>query len=243
VVVFCGQATDNGENYLNHEFDSMKFAGVFIKFGNKNHLLQLQKKGLLYCNTVTFFSQLENDKVRGDKLETAVELDYIENGILEIKPKDIQNAKTLSFSIKEAKFISSRADPFGNLFCLHAINVLDKKPNEIFKIDPRNKAFGDYFLLITNTKEFLERLKAGLNTYNYDYSYDMVEYLDFSKYKGRRTIFQKDMINEYQAEFRLFIYNKSSEAIQIEIGDISDISILYNSDTIDSFSMKFQEKI
>lgn len=104
----------------------MEFSGIFIKFGNKSHLLKLQKEGLLYCNTIDFFSKLEDGNVRGDDHENIVEFDYIENGIIEISPKDDPSVITMTLKVKSIKMKTSRSDPFGNLFCLHAINVQDK---------------------------------------------------------------------------------------------------------------------
>ena len=217
----------------------MEFLGVFIKFGNQSQLLKLQKEGLLYCNTIEYFSKLEDGNLRGDDHENIVEFDYIENGILEVSPKGKSSVKSLTLKFKSFKLKTTRVDPFGNLFCLHAINVLDKISNEPFQIDPKNKKFGDHFLLITDTAEFLNRLKKSLNNLDQKFSCDMVEYLDFSKYKGKKTVFQKDLSYSYQAEFRIWMHTKLVEALEIRIGDISDISLLYSSELIETFQIKY----
>ena len=116
--------------------------------------------------------------------------------------------------------------------------MLNESENIPFKLDTRNKEFGDCFLIIKDTWEFLRRLKSTLQISDTKFSYDMVEYIDFSKYKGKKTIFQKDILYQFQKEFRLFISNHINEPIEIRIGDISDISILYESRTIDTFLMK-----
>lgn len=36
------------------------FVGLFIKFGEKENIEQLQKEGLLYCNPIEFFKNCEN---------------------------------------------------------------------------------------------------------------------------------------------------------------------------------------
>ena len=218
---------------------NMEFAGVFIKFGAQSHLLKLQKEGLLYCNTIEYFSKLEDGNLRGDDHENIVEFDYIEKGILNVFPKEDQKTKSLTLKFKSFKLKTSRVDPFGNLFCLHAINVLDKIINEPFQIDPKNKKFGDYFLLITDTSEFLNRLEKSLNQQDQRFTYGMVEYLDFSKFKGKKTIFQKKLSYSYQAEFRILMHTTLTEPLEIMIGDISDISLLYSSDLLETFQMKY----
>ena len=40
-----------------------------FKFGKKEHIEQLYREGLLYLNTLDYFTRLEGDGVRGDKDE------------------------------------------------------------------------------------------------------------------------------------------------------------------------------
>ena len=45
----------------------MEEPGTLIKFGQHEHLLQLQDEGLLYLNNLPFFWEIENDELRGDR--------------------------------------------------------------------------------------------------------------------------------------------------------------------------------
>jgi hypothetical protein len=95
----------------------------FIKFGTVNNIKQLQKEGLVYCNTLKYFSTLK-DFVQGDELETAWLIDNSKNSIFEITPLDSPARKPLNF--KFSKLIGNRTDPFGNLFCLYALLIAGK---------------------------------------------------------------------------------------------------------------------
>lgn len=216
----------------------MNFNGFFVKFGAENHIMQLRKEGLLYCRTVHEFAKIEDDSLRGDKLEIAYRLNNAEDSILQIKPV---NAPDSDFTkIKLIKYAETISNQFGNLFCLHAINYNDLKEDVPFNFDKRNKEFGSHFIMI-NFYEFIKRLHIALDKLNYRWKHNLVEYKDFSKYKGEKTVFQKDKTYEYQKEFRLFIENKIDQHIKIYIGDISDISIIYSSSYIDTLKMKFSK--
>jgi hypothetical protein len=81
----------------------MEFAGVFIKFGNEPHLLKLQKEGLLHCNTIEYFSNLEDGNLRGDDLENIVELDYLAEEFLELAPISAPNFKKTTLKVKNVR--------------------------------------------------------------------------------------------------------------------------------------------
>jgi len=216
----------------------MEFCGIFIKFGQEDHLQHLQKEGLIYCNPLQFFLTIEDNNLRGDDSETTIETVYNKDYVLQIKPLDDPNTEYKIVPTTRTQLITNRNDPFGNLFCLHSINLLEKNTGEIFGLDVRNKLFGTHFLLIKNTVEFLSRLHKGLEKNNLKYDYDLVQYLDLSRYNGKKSVFQKDKAYEYQKEFRLFIHRNKNDVIQFKIGDITDISILYPSSVVDTLKMK-----
>src|SRR3954468_10777084 len=86
-------------NYLFY-FYAMDFEGIFIKFGTVNNIKQLQKEGLVYCNTLKYFSTLK-DFVQGDELETAWLIDNSKNSIFEITPLDSPARKPLNFKFSK----------------------------------------------------------------------------------------------------------------------------------------------
>ena len=43
--------------------------GTLIKFGQQEHLLQLQGEGLLYMNNSQYFREIEDEELRGDPFD------------------------------------------------------------------------------------------------------------------------------------------------------------------------------
>lgn len=218
--------------------ENKNFAGCFIKFGAQQHLKELREKGLLYCNPIHYFTSIEEQNLRGDDMENVVDMHYMESGTVALSPigeKPSANSTTLPF--RDAHITSRIMEPFGNLFCLFAINLLDKPIGEVFTISERVKEFGDSFLLIYDGMSFIDRVKRALASQKLKASTDMVEYKDFSKFTGKKTVFQKDLRYAYQQEWRLYIKNNKADAIKLEIGSLEDISVWGTSESIDQLQI------
>ena len=209
----------------------MDFQEVFLKFGKDCDITQLQNQGLVYCNTVNYFKDLEGDEMRGDEFETATVIGTRKDLILEIWPVDKSAAKT---RIATSKIVHHRTSPFGNLYCMYSLNMSKFSEGEKFYIDDRMKKDSEAFLIIKDVPSFLERLHTAVDKKKLYWEHHMVEYLDFSDYYGERTFFQKDKMFKYQNEFRLFIQNDRFDVIQVELGDISDISIKLPTSRLDT---------
>lgn len=209
----------------------MNFEGIFLKFGRDSDITQLQKQGLVYCNTVNYFKDLEGDEMRADELETSNFIGTKKDIILEIWPFD--NPKAIT-RIATTKVVGNIVSPFGNLFCMYTLDLTKVQQEEKFFFDKRLNKKSESCLIIKNVNEFLERLHIALDKNKYSWEHHLVEYKDFSDYYGNRTIFQKDKLYEYQNEFRLFIHNNKSEVIKVELGDISDISIKLSSSFVNT---------
>lgn len=122
---------------------------------------------------------------------------------------------------------------YSHLYCLYAIpNVID----DTYKIDSKMLKFGESALIITKPLEFLERLIGKIES-NYDM--DHVSYYDnCPMVNGKYEIFQKQKTFEYQNEFR--IAANLIEDNSVFIGDITDISILLDSQSLLELEYKIQ---
>lgn len=220
----------------------MELAGCFIKFGQLEHLKALRDNGLLFCNPVSFFLDIEDNGLRGDPMENVTHLNNIENGTLWMKPASAPDSEFKRLNNIHGKFKSWIDRPFGNLFCLYAINVLTQPLGTVYTIDARNKQFGGQFLLIHEPSEFLDRLRKTLIRRNIGFAYDMVQYLNLSKHNGQKSIFQKDLAYGYQREFRVFINNTRAEPLLLEIGSLADISSILDVSDIDTFALAAKGK-
>lgn len=210
------------------------FAGCFIKFGAREHLKELREKGLLYCNPIQYFTNIEDQSLRGDEMENVVDMHYMESGTVTLSPVgETPSANSTTMSFTDARFTSRIMEPFGNLFCLFAINLLDKPLGEVFTVSERVKGFGDSFLLIHDSSAFFNRIQRAVAAHQLRADADLVEYIDFSRFTGKKTVFQKDLRYAYQQEWRLYIYNNKAEPIKLEIGSLEDISVWGTSEAIE----------
>lgn len=221
----------------------MDLAGCFIKFGQLEHLTSFVEKGILYCNTINYFAGLEDKKIRGDENENVVDMVYMESGeIILGKPEEDPVKNGIQMPFRDLLLTGKITEPFGNLYCLYKINFLEKPIGETFYINTKMSEFGEYFVLIHEPHEFLRRVKQKLTTLGLSFEGNPVQYLDLSKYTGKKSVFQKGLEYEYQQEYRIYIKNKTANPLSIEIGCIEDISILCESTNIESIQFKAHMK-
>ena len=212
----------------------MSFFGCFIKFGKKEHIINFHAKGQMRFGPVDEFAKMEDGNLRGDELENVAELKYFGDSKIYLKPVNAPDSEYKSLDAVNAKMMSRYTEPIGHLFCLYAINADRKSINTTFRIDASVKGFGEYFMIIKDTDEFLRRIRIAMDKQKWKWSYSMVEYVDFTKYNGKKTVFQKDIKYSYQREFRVFIKNKASNPLFLEIGDLSDISVICETRIVDT---------
>ena len=72
---------------------------LLIKFGNEEHLRMLQTEGLLYCKSVLEFAKMENDHARGDKFESIIQLELLNDKEIWLKPQNNANEKWKKINI------------------------------------------------------------------------------------------------------------------------------------------------
>lgn len=204
----------------------MSFAGFFLKFGKAQHILDLQKKGRMFFNTISYFTKFEDENLRGDKLEDVIEIDYIGDAQISLKPVDAPDSDFKSLNGFNVTMFKRPLSPTGNLFCVYAIDVAKEPVNKKLRVQKRVLDFGNYCLFISDPHELIRRTRRALESLHTPFSHRFVEYLDLSKHKGPKTVFQKDLAYNYQQEFRIFIKTDQDKPVTIDIGDLSDISFV-----------------
>jgi hypothetical protein len=200
---------------------------IFIKFGEKEHLEKMQKEGLFYCNTITYFSSLE-DEHRGDKFESVKKLEYKENTSILLKPANDIKAEWKRLNITKMLYQEYYNEPMGNIFCFSSFILSPTTEVKKYTFDLR---FMDlkYGLLILRQDLFMEKLEIALKSLGFKTCMSRVEYLDLNKYSGKKNLFQKDLKYSWQQEHRIILYTnkyKKNDPFIFSIGDISDISEL-----------------
>jgi hypothetical protein len=207
--------------------------------------LEKMRKGLLYMNSLEYFSSLEDEE------DIALRVDAREKvfGVLRAGPNE-QGFSTLSLKVggeevdlgSEAVLTAEFPKPKNSMiFCMGALAdgengsmpwEVDNKVN----FDPQFLKFGSHLLLISKPKEFGDRLsKAILNNKNifgsklFSGGYGLVDYRKLDHYSGSIGLFTKDLEYSWQLEYRLAFgvedhcLNEQG-AFEFNIGDISDIS-------------------
>ena len=201
---------------------------LLVKFAkDKEHLEEMQK-GMLYCNSIKYFTELEDGKLRGDAYEAVTELRYIENRTLQLKPANDLNSNWKTLNVMNAQFKKHFSHPHGNLFCLSSVSLKPTVEPTTFRFDERFKLFGNYVLLIMHQPIFEKRFKKALKKAKIKCCGKKIEYLNLKNYTGEKTLFQKDIEYSWQEEFRLYFERDSSEIFTFSMGSIKDISEIYD---------------
>ena len=99
-----------------------------------------------------------------------------------------------------------------------------RKPTDIFPLSPKLVEFGEYFVAITNTQKFVDRVKDAVQKAGYGGRAGPVSYFDHANYSGKTGPFMKSNKYEWQSEYRLLISPGQENPINLYIGDITDIT-------------------
>jgi hypothetical protein len=200
-----------------------------MKFGAKKDLEQMQKDGLLYCNTITYFSRLE-DESRGDPFESVIKLKYFENAIFQIRPANDPSEEWKNLNATNVSYNEHYKEPLGNLFCMSAFKMPIGKEVSTFHFDERFFKF-EYCLMIMNEPLFMKRLGSALEKLPVKSCKNHIEYVDLKKYSGKKTLFQKDIKYNWQEEFRIVLnteHYRVDDPYKFSIGSIEDISQIFD---------------
>jgi hypothetical protein len=193
---------------------------LFLKFGEQEHLKDLQQQGHLYFNALKYFTEVEDGNVRGDIDET---LFYSKIKLHSLRNKNFSNGIIKVNNVPG--LLKFRAE-LGNIFCLYSIDTRKYNKSFKYKFDKLMDGFDKFSLLITDVPEFLKRVEQALIRQNLKNEKGPVKYYDLKKYVEDKGPFIKDIAYEYQKEYRIVIYKETVLPTSIFIGNIEDISIL-----------------
>ncbi len=200
---------------------------LFIKFGQKEHIEQLQKEGLIYMNTFDYFRECE-DKEIGDSNENINYLFQADKSEVMIDNYKLTKENGLINLTINAPFMNNPFLTHG--FCISCISKGDEIREDFKIFDDKVTDFGDTLLIIYNQKIFIERIEKALreifekNLAEY-WQGNKVEYIDFNTYQGEIGPFRKSLLYKHQQEWRLGVRAKNhNHPFIFKIGSIEDIS-------------------
>lgn len=212
-----------------------------IKFQSADRIESLQK-GHLYAKTLGYYRELEKntgDMEIGDEYEAMI---HVNEGTIHFPDtgETIQLDDTLIETTHSNDFVFCM---FGIYPQLDSFAFSDKQKEKML-------SFGDTALIITDSDEFKKRVIEAAKAKGYQVHFDAVKYYDTSIDSGNMIIdlmkgmwnvaFWKREAYRYQQEGRfIFISDADDEDhIDLDIGDISDISVVLPSKQVLSAMVK-----
>lgn len=209
---------------------------AFAKFGSKEFMEDLLNNGTVFLNTVNVFKELD-DNYRGDKDEGVSDIIQAEHALLELQLPPVLGGQTIRLNKENGLVgpikISDKDYTNTNIYSLYMIYA-----DESFKADDKVLQFGDYFVMIHDPKEFMNRMNKALDTGGYQYSYGPVTYIDKGEYQGSMNIFNKFSEYSYQNEYRYHVINHEDKPIILKLGNLNDIAMLCPSEVIKGMMIK-----
>lgn len=235
---------ENSQDFFELEPPRTNFWLLF-KISTYERLLQMQK-GLLYMNSLDYFSNLKDEEslaLRVDELEEVYgvlragsnEKDF---STLSLKLDNGEELDLGSEAILTAKFPRPKNTM---LFCMGALadgqdGVIPGEQDDQIIFDERFLEFGSHLLLINNPTEFSNRINAALGKETgafgsklFHDGYGLVDYKNLEAHSGPIGLYAKDSKYSWQMEFRISFGVEdrslnSDGAFEFNIGDLSDIS-------------------
>ena len=202
---------------------------VLIKFQDEPYVKPFYEQGSIYMNPLSYFQTIDDDHIRGDKLENSTHF--------------LQSHK-ISTSINKQLVPTVEAiilynpcddiDKFTHIFCMSSLCHGDylEKDEKIF--DERVFEFGNHLVIIHNLKKFFIQLISSLKQLKKEkkilaYKTDRINYFDPANYHGKTDAFDKSARYSWQKEWRVAIRtppNFSNKPFQFKIGKLNDISAI-----------------
>lgn len=192
-----------------------------IKSGEKAHLLELQKKGKIHIGTLTYYSNIEDEKRR----------DNLENIYFRLTKPHRLSVKEGNSYTTIATITNGEANYTGYIFCMHDISLWNTEFEKKLRVDTK----GNHILII-NKDKFLDKIEKKLKQQRIEYKPGNVTYKDFSNFSGIKTPFEKPLKFANEREFRLyFSIEETKPFLDLYIGSIEEFSILQKFSEHDTF--------
>ena len=216
----------------------MKNVFLLAKIFENQKYMQDFCNGKLYMNSLAYFKDIEiiNDKPRYDSYEGIRCYWQPQQCILELNGHKFNN-------LIAPITLYSHSNNYKNVFCMWSIS----SENDILRgniyIDEENKKFGEYLVVITSPKIFLERITSALQNSGLSAQVGLVEYYDEKthlSFEENKEVFHKVSNFSYQQEYRIAVNtNIDNKPYILNIGNLEDISIIL---TIDEFNQNIALK-
>lgn len=204
---------------MNNEF-------LMVKFGEEKYMHKFYKEGELYLNTISYFKNIEDNKMRGDNNENLTQIFQSDKTTVIINNQSVDTKGPIrTYNPQDDKY------QFTNIFSMSTLCKGDSLREDGRIFNEKVKGLGNTLVIIYNLNEFFSMLQSKLKELEGNgkilfYSYKRVKYLDLNTYHGGMDIFCKSKDYSYQTEWRLGmeISENNSNPFSFKIGSISDIA-------------------
>jgi hypothetical protein len=202
-----------------------------FRFSEKRFLEEFRRHGLLYMRPSSYFADLERHSLTANTARP----DRFEGTYLIHHPKHIQSlviegpggfdsrgrVTNIKINVPPGDLADHLAISIdrhaSNIFCMYA--VITPGP-----VDERNFQFGDSFIFVHNTTEFLKRFGSSANKQNLRFGCGLVNYFELSDYSGRTGPLRKPSAFAYQNEFRLIVRPCAYDHRKLFLENLEDIT-------------------
>ena len=196
---------------------------LFIKAGDEFHMKKLLNEGEVFCKTLKYFSQEEQNTLRHDKYEGAGQIEQIKN--IEMF---LEDGKTLLGKAPSGQLYFHDSELSGNIFCMYGVETeslnLEDGIIKPFVHDLSDISFGKFGVLIFKPGIFLKRVEREVKKMGFEFKFSPITYYDPRTYLGALSPFHKSNVFSKQNEIRFWIPNHLNEDLIFKIGDINDIA-------------------
>ena len=212
---------------MEHEKISLEIKGTpLIKFQSADRIESL-RKGHLYAKTLKYYREFEKetgDDEIGDEFEAML---HVNKGYLRFP----DTGEVID--LNDILIPTSNSDDF--VFCMFGIYPSLKSFAFTEKQKEKMLSFGDTALVVLDSDEFINRVSTAAKKAGYDIHFGAVQYFDPSVDNGNMLIsllqgtwnialWKRDKYT-YQQEGRfVFTPGNGKDHIDLDIGDISDIT-------------------
>ena len=203
---------------------------AFLKFGNRDHIMDLYEKGTVYMNNLQYFKTVEDKELRGDAYEGALSFGFAEKGTIQLEGA---NQKFECFNIDYGEYLKT-----GNVYSLFSVSSYHFPNPKDFTVDKRVIEFGSHCLLIKQPGIFIEQLTNQLKKRGLVADHGFVKYYEKEPRMTSLSPFHKRTLFDYQCEFRFFVQNSNTNPIIVNIGSMHEYAEIHESNELLSLELK-----
>ncbi len=200
--------------------------GSLLKFGAKVHLEQFLEEGLLYMNTLKWFSEAE-DRAR--------QHDDSDDQFVARWRGTVVTLHFGQFAIDDSLSVRMRSNERQriNIFCMYLYG------RKSAWVDPKNHRKNEMCAVIYDRAAFMERVLAAFEAQSQFNRLEAgsVRYLDPEARHDEVNPFEKALCFSYQHEFRIALSPGLADPCLFRIGDLTDIGFLMHADAVNRIPM------